>query len=1011
MSRRPRWYHHYRRRWWAVLSSVCSSVVLVWPRAAFAAPPRECGFTDPWACLDGSAYNLYQGIAVALWSLDQMLLILAYQLDHLRAWLATEAFLQLYESIRQLATPLLQPVAVLAVTLMLLAFLLVPIIGTIGLTINIRQVFLWVVIAPIILSEAGQWMLEAERWRSDMSSIMITQTQQMDIAGIFGGSGAVDDSPILAPKPLYAAFGGVSACPKGTITLPSTASAGAQSSQDMVAAMLLATAQDIHCPQERGGSGEGSTVLPDAFVTHFLEAGVADKTPADRGRAIEKIQRGLVRLGLGIFGCVVAVIESLIQLILTLCLLVVWLLLPLLAILVLFADTLNPIGMVIQRTIQLWIMSVLVSAIIGLFVACLHAAATTGSASALSAFAFGGLFIVMPLLTITIGQLRDTFHSGIQMALTSMGAAAMGGVVTGALGMMQRTAQAAVGAARRGLAATGRAGRSTAGAAATGMLAARSTGSGRYAVGAAMLGRTGLAPVGAVAASMGLISEEISAGMLAGERARRSGLGAAARQMQSDRQRKLSDGTTVRDRAQRRALQRQLARAEQPTAMERAEGVLAAARTFPSRAREDFLGGVHAARSAALRGMHETRDAATRGAEVLRHPDRIPGQIGRGVQRGVTTAIQGAATAAEQAGQNLRQRGQRMRAQDRLRRPGMRQQMAQRMNAQGEVAWSFEVPPDDALVVPGRALTPESRAGMLAAGYTIRNQNDGTTAIWKPRTTTPRQAESAPQQEQTRQELVRSGLLGATVQPRYREEPRPPTGKRTLRTYRHARGDTAASPTASTRPRSSTSVVPPPAPHVQAAGGEASSSAPPTSYVYQVDGQIITSPHPLTLRERRMRAHQIRAAAAQQPSGAAGAPPPSPLGDAEQPQAAAQTESEIISPPASDHGRRPRQRLGYTRTHSTGQQGNVGYGERVSPAHTGLPAHEPDRPVAQGLLGDTRHESNAIPLSTDARTGRTAQQHGLAAHAPPRRAAATGRVIQRIHARLFSQRAEPRKKQ
>jgi hypothetical protein len=78
-----------------------------------------------------------------------------------------------------------------------------------------------------------------------------------------------------------------------------------------------------------------------------------------------------------------------------------------------------------------------------------------------------------------------------------------------------------------------------------------------------------------------MVREDTAAGLYAGERSGRSGLGAFARQMQSDQKRKLSDGSTITQRVAARSAERQLRQAQQPTStnLERLGDSAAAAMT------------------------------------------------------------------------------------------------------------------------------------------------------------------------------------------------------------------------------------------------------------------------------------------------------------------------------------------------------------------------------------------------------------------------------------------------
>ncbi len=526
----------------------------LWPRTTFA-----CSWDTLNACGDGALYGLYTGIAAFIWSIDRTLLLLAYQLDHLRWWLGNQAFLVAYGAIRSVAEPLLQPIAMLAIIVGLLLFLLVPILGKISL-INIRQVLIWLVVAPVLLAEAGIWMLDLERLRTDVGGAITAQVSIVSAQGIFGATGIDNDDPIGAPTPLYEPAGGVSACGSGNVTRPAFGGTASLSvdirMDDLAAALLLANAQDIHCPGEQAPG----SILPDGFYGPFAvaEGQIEAMSNTDRARYLLAIQRGITRLALGIIACLLAVGETLIQFLFTLSLVIIWLALPFVTLLILFSDTLRPLGLLVQRIGDVLITAWIVSAILALIGVLLLAAATTGSAPALIALSLGGLFILVRLLLVALTTLNATFGTVTSVAGSSAGVAVLGaGAALATLGQSgMRIASGAVqGTAQAGVAAA---------------MAAHVTGNGRYALGTALGGIRPIAQVGSVAASMGLISAETGAGLYAGERATRNSLATYARQLQRDSKR-MRDGKTVREKAHKRSSDRQPQQDAKPTLLERAE--------------------------------------------------------------------------------------------------------------------------------------------------------------------------------------------------------------------------------------------------------------------------------------------------------------------------------------------------------------------------------------------------------------------------------------------------------
>ena len=196
-------------------------LLALWPHTAFAGADT-CETLNPGACIDGAVYRMFTGVAALIWEANRILLILSYQLDHLRWWLSNQAFLVAYGALRSIAEPLLQPAAMLAITIGLIIFLIVPLFGKMTL-INIRQALMWIIIAPLLLSEAGMWMLDLERLRSDVGGVITQQISATSAQGIFGATGVDGADPIGEPVALYPALGGASPCASGTITHPAFA--------------------------------------------------------------------------------------------------------------------------------------------------------------------------------------------------------------------------------------------------------------------------------------------------------------------------------------------------------------------------------------------------------------------------------------------------------------------------------------------------------------------------------------------------------------------------------------------------------------------------------------------------------------------------------------------------------------------------------------------------------------------------------------------------------------------
>lgn len=697
---------------WGIRISL--TILLMLPVSTWAAPQQrtdQCGVTNPGACTDAMLYHALAGVAGTIWSIDRMLLVLAYQVDHLRWWLTSTAFVTLYDGVRAIALPLLVPLAGLALTLGLLLFLVVPLFGRIA-SISLIQVVVWVVIAPLLLSEAGSWLLSLEVWRSESNGVLTNQIQRLTTQGLFGAAGVSTDEPIGALTPLYPAAGTASPCasvpisrPSGGSTPTTPAESPALQMDDLAAAFLLADARDIHCPGEQPTSHPST--LPMGFYGPFAAetTQIDTLTPEQRAQAIRLMQQGITRLLLGIVACLLAVSQFVIHLLFALSLIVLWLFLPIVVLLVLFSSTLRPLGALLQRVVEVLLSAWMITILMGLILACLYGAAKTGSAMALIALSVGGLFVMGHLIGIAMQTLTTTLQDAANLTRGAVGGlGAPSRVSTRNIGQgLHDTAELVESVVHGGLRT----------AVVTGM-AAHATGNSRYTLGTALGMIRPVAPVGAVAASMGLLGEELATGLYAGERAQRQGISTYARQLRSDRQRPLSDGTTIPGRARMRAIQRQLDQAEPlPPDHSRNNHAL----DDMAVAGEVLLQGMHRARSQMAQGSSPDASSATpsgtlptRTADTMRQPPR--------------------------SDQQRPQSGYAMRA-----------------DAHGRVRWEDALPPADATWVDRTAV--RNRAGVLAAGYTMQEQPNGQVAIWGG------MSGHSPSSEQRRAALTKAGWIVA----------------------------------------------------------------------------------------------------------------------------------------------------------------------------------------------------------------------------------------------------------
>lgn len=524
-------------------------LALLIPAPAFAA----CGFQDPLACVDGPLYSVWYGVANIGWAINRTLLMLAYQLGVFRWWLVDVAFSSAYQALVTLVGPLLVPIATLAIIVGCIGFLLLPLMGRVEL-VKLRHALVWAALAPLLLTLSGPLLVEVEQARSDLGSALFTGASQLAPGAIFGAAAG----DMQAPAPLYPSN------PCGAV-LDRRSAPGVLQMDDLAAAMLWADAEDIHCPDLRGPGPD----IPDAFY-EAAPAGPGYATDqsvsmmddaAMRAAAIAGMQRGSVRLLLGLLPSTLAVLDALVQLVFALCLIALWIGLPIGLLFVFFQQTASGVTSLFRRAVAVLQVSWSGSFLLGIVFACLLAAANLRNATAYAGFAIGALVLTAYILAVAVDTLKDSIRT-----LNETVAAATGLSVTRPFAMAGDAAATAltVGAA----AATGGAAMGF-----TALAASRQTQSGQYAAAAALGRIRPLVQVGEVAALMGAIDPagELYSGLYAGHRMEHSARSGRL-QMASDAKRTDEYGRTFEKRAQERGLARILRRSSRRRAADLAAG-------------------------------------------------------------------------------------------------------------------------------------------------------------------------------------------------------------------------------------------------------------------------------------------------------------------------------------------------------------------------------------------------------------------------------------------------------
>ena len=517
------------------------------PRVAWAA----CGPTDLGACAADAQYSLWYTVASFGWLVDSMLLALAYQLHALRAWVVEVVFTSAYATLTGFVGPLVVPLATLAALLAVLSVLVLPIWGRVR-GLSIHNVLVWALLAPLVLSASGPWLVQLDQARATVAADVFQQVGAQAAAStpLFGAQG----SDMRAPQPLYPSD------PCGTGTLDPGTGVPRLGVDTLAASLLEADAGDVHCAAMRGPSSD----IPDAFYLappsgpgFAFNGSVGDLDEPQRSGFVQGIQRGSNRLWLGVIPCALAVVDALIQLLFSLALVGLWAGLPFALLVVFFQERGGAVVLIGRRALGVVQVSWSSSILLGIVFACLTTAAALRNAAAFVGFATGALLLYSFVLVTAIGTLLDSLRTLRDVFALATGLDA---------GRPVQMAGAAVGMAAGAGAALVTGGAS---AALTATAAYQATGSGRYAASAAV-GRISerALRVGEVAASLGAADGdgEVVRGLEAGARGRG---GARAlhntaypmrRQMQTDAQQANAIGQTFAEQAAHRGIARDLRR-------------------------------------------------------------------------------------------------------------------------------------------------------------------------------------------------------------------------------------------------------------------------------------------------------------------------------------------------------------------------------------------------------------------------------------------------------------------
>lgn len=731
------------RQVWALVGAVCAALAACWPQFALADCGRGLNVIEAAACnTDSAQYGFYQGIAATIWLVDRMLLSGAHWLDALRYQFIEIIFSSAYASLQTAIGPLLGPAATLALIIGAILLIAMPITGTTG-PINFRVILIWALFGPLLLTFSGPLMVQFEHIRTDVGSSLFASVAGTSL-GFSAARGAAD---MAAPSRLYPS-NDCGPASNGQPLLSRYTTSTDPTIDEQVAALVWATAKDIHCPAL---FSDGT--LPERFFVaapdgpgYFRSGGIQDLETGERTSYIDSSKAAINRLLLAILPCVVAFLVALLNFVFACCTIILWCCIPIGVLFSFFHGNANWFADLVKRGGSILQTSWLISVLLGIFSGMLLNAGTAGDALRYA--------IITAISGIFVAKFTGNAFSLFSASLNTLGAATGvgGGPSFGALGK-----DSPKGAVTAGVGAVGM----RMGAALTGKDAVAQTGSAKYATGAVMGRFKPLMGLGEVASSMSLVDDgTVDGSMFPGQRMD-ANKHASRQLIQTHAKHDHGTGQSLRERLDEHETDHDLQKTGQRALPGQILGSVAAGARAVKTVPEQLARGSQQAMQAAQRGR-TAMVASVRAA--LAHP----GRGGQAAERAIWNTAGGSVDAGIRAAGRVKhgaggvQRSlaasyDRHAATGDLLFDGMWPEDVDKRN--GRQHWK----PRTALPVPASALPADAVTEQLDATafretfqqrYRVQRNADSTTTSWN----TPKPQVLAKQRQSPTQQPRRTGL-------------------------------------------------------------------------------------------------------------------------------------------------------------------------------------------------------------------------------------------------------------
>ena len=402
-------------RFWLVILNGVALLAFGWPQTVLAGDcDNVLDIGKSAACeLDVAQYGFYESIASIIWVFDRVLLGGAHWLDALRFQFVQIVFTGVYAELTEAIGPLLGPAAVLALAAGALLLIAMPLTGSTG-PVNFRMIFMWAIIGPLLLTLSGPYFVEFEQLRTDIGTTLFQSTvgSSFTLAG-----GAAND--MLVPTNLYPS----AACgldSNGQPLLQRYTENAQPGVDEQAAALVWATAQDIHCPNTGDGA---SATFPDRFFVdapqgpgYFAAGGIENRSRNERARYLQSQKEAINRLLLAVLPSFVAFLISLLNFIFACCAMILWFSLPIGLLFSFFNTNAGWFTELVKRAAGILKTSWLISILLGVFSSILLEASAAGDALRYAILAIISGIFVARFAYISFGLFNDALAT---MAATS----------------------------------------------------------------------------------------------------------------------------------------------------------------------------------------------------------------------------------------------------------------------------------------------------------------------------------------------------------------------------------------------------------------------------------------------------------------------------------------------------------------------------------------------------------------------------------------------------------------